>query len=84
VAVSLRNRIRAFIADELMHGDPGVVLDDDRPLLELGILDSLGLQRMLAFLEREYGVAFRDEEIVPDHFESIGTIAALVEKHRQR
>ncbi len=79
-----RDRIRAFIADELMHGDHGTPLDDDRPLLELGILDSLGLQRMLAFLEREFSVAFRDEEIIPDHFGSIGAIALLVEKHRQK
>ena len=82
--MSLGDRIRSFIVDELLHGDSRARLGDDDSLLELGILDSLGLQRMLAFLEREYHVTFRDEEITPDHFESIGAIAALTEKHRQR
>jgi acyl carrier protein len=48
-------------------------------LLENRVIDSLGLFRIVGFLEQEHGVAIPDEKIVPANFASLQTIAALVE-----
>ena len=48
-------------------------------MLEDGIVDSFGLQQLLAFLEQEFGVVVDDEHLHPDHFDSVDAIALLVD-----
>jgi len=48
------------------------------PLLDSGIIDSLGTLELAAFLEREFGFIVEDEEMVADHFETIASITAFV------
>jgi acyl carrier protein len=49
-------------------------------LLELGIVDSLGVLEIVTFIEKDLGVPLTDDELVPEHFTSIATIADLVAK----
>lgn len=70
--------IRKYIVDEL--GWRGEELTDDFPLLENRVIDSLGLFRIVGFLETEYGVQVPDDQLVPDNFATLRTIAGLVEQ----
>jgi len=47
-------------------------------LLELGVVDSLGVLEIVTFIEKDLGVALSDDELTPEHFTSIATIADLV------
>jgi acyl carrier protein len=47
-------------------------------LLELGIVDSLGVLELVTFIEKDLGVTLSDDELMPEHFTSIATIADLV------
>lgn len=80
--MGVKERIRGFITSELAHDGPDASLGDDESLLERGILDSLGLLRVLGFLEQEYQVTINDDEVIPENFQSINAIAAFVEKRR--
>jgi len=44
----------------------------------VGLLDSLGIMRVVNFCEENYGIQIPDTEILPEHFETIGAIAALI------
>src|SRR5256885_16368794 len=59
VAVDTRDRIREFIKQEILFEDQDATLDDDTPLLS-GIIDSLGLTQMVAFIEDEFDVEIDD------------------------
>ena len=72
----IENAIRQFMTEELNTDGSG--LNDDYPLLERGVLDSLGLFQLVGYLESEFGVAVEDEELVPKHFGTIKAIARLV------
>ena len=50
------------------------VSDPDEPLQ----LDSLGLIRLVAFLENDFGYRVEDEEIIADNFETLRTIGELL------
>lgn len=50
----------------------------DQPLLELGLLDSLALMRLVAAAEERYGVRIPDDALLPANFSSISAIAALI------
>lgn len=71
------DRLRAFIVDQL--GWRGEYLTDDYPLLENRVIDSLGLFRIVSFLEDEYGVRISDSEMVPANFSTLEMIAGMVE-----
>ena len=52
---------------------------EDTPLLEQGLLDSLGLMKLVAFLERRYQLVVPEEEIAPDNFRSLAAIRKLID-----
>jgi acyl carrier protein len=72
------DRIRGFIVDQL--GWRGPELTPDFPLLENRVIDSLGLFRIVGFLEDEYGVTIPDDRLVPANFATLQMIATLVEQ----
>lgn len=55
-------------------------LTPDTPLLELNIIDSAAIFDLVQFLSDEARVDVPIDAIVPDNFQTIGTIVALVEK----
>lgn len=72
------DRIRTFVADEILYGESQAQLTDDAPLLD-GIIDSLALMQIVAFLEEEFAVEIDDAEITADNFRTFVAIARLVE-----
>jgi acyl carrier protein len=73
------DRVRAFIIDELQFdGDPDE-LTDDLALIDAQIVDSMGIFKLTSFCEDEFGIEIADEELVPETFSSIASIAALIE-----
>lgn len=47
-------------------------------LLEEGILDSMFMLQLIAFLEERFSITIDADEIVPEHFETLERIAELV------
>jgi acyl carrier protein len=58
-------------------------LADDASLLDHGIIDSTGVLEVIAFLEDTFGIEVADEELIPENLDSIGRIAAFVERKRK-
>lgn len=63
---------------------PGSELDPDASLFDSGVIDSMGLIRLLARIESELGVAIPMSEILIDNFDSVNKIAAAVRKRKPR
>ncbi len=76
--------IRRFITNELLRGLPGKLLGDDDPLIESGVIDSMGVMSLLAFLEKEFSIEIPGDDLIPENFGSITAIVALVERQRAR
>ncbi len=76
----VKERIKNFVLEELSLDGEVKILNDDDQLLERGIIDSMGILRLLAFLEENYGVLLSTEELNPDNFSTILNIAELVIK----
>jgi len=72
-----KDDIRAYIASEFLADDDGE-LDDDLDLVESGIMDSLGLLRLVAFLEEGAGITVEADELDQERFRSVNAIAGLV------
>lgn len=73
--------IRDYIGRELVR-DPAVLpLENSTPLLDSGVLDSLGLLRLVIFIQDQFGIVMDDLDVVPEHFASVDAICAYLRAH---
>ena len=72
--------IERFIVEDLLQGERGKAITLDEPLVSTGVIDSLGLLRLIDFLEHEMGFAIGDGEVILDNFETMQKILQFVER----
>lgn len=72
----IRKRLKDYIV-ETTYAEPDS-FDDNTPLFEAGIFDSMGLLLLIDFLQEHYDVEVSDEELTIENFESINTIVRFV------
>jgi acyl carrier protein len=53
-------------------------LDESTSLVESGWLDSFAIVEVVAFIEREYRVKLRDEDVIPVNFENLGSLRRIL------
>lgn len=76
--MAVADSIKTFITTELAPDLDAASLGNDQSLLTSGVLDSLRIVKLIAFLESEFDVEVTDDEFDPDNFETIDAIAKLV------
>jgi len=72
--------IEKFLLTEIA-GDLGrQSLDPDEDLLEQRIIDSMGILKLVVFLEKTAGIKVMDEDVIPENFQSLNRMVKLVEQ----
>jgi acyl carrier protein len=72
--------IEQFVVTKIT-GEAGVrSLPHDQDLLAADLIDSLGITELVGFLEAEYGIQVGDEDLTPENFSSVDSIAAFVDR----
>ena len=79
--IDLKKNIRTFIVENFLFGEADG-LADDTSFLDQAVIDSTGVLELVAHLESAYGIKVKDEEILPDNFDSINAIATYLVKKR--
>ena len=79
----IAGNIREFVLQRFPLARQGT-LDDRSPLLDSGIVDSLGILELVQFLVDRYGIEVTDEDLMPDNFQSIESLARFVEAKNGR
>ncbi len=82
MATATENAIREFLLTDVLYDKDLKQLDPEDKLLERGLLDSLSILKTVTFCEEQFGITIPDDEVLPDHFESVRAIAALVDRCR--
>ncbi|MBI5235119.1 MAG: acyl carrier protein [Deltaproteobacteria bacterium] len=75
-------KLRRFILSEVCPEAGLNDLSDDEPLISSGLVDSLGILKILSFLDDEFNINIASDEIKHDNFSTVGTICTLIEKNR--
>jgi acyl carrier protein len=67
--------IRQFIVNKLVKkADQKNIADSDNIIMS-GVIDSLGIMHLITFLEDKFKIKVKDDEILPENFESIESIS---------
>jgi acyl carrier protein len=72
-------KIKEFIMTEVSPDLNLTALDDDQPLIDAGIVDSLGVLKILAFLDETFGIDLSSEEIKLENFRNVRSICQMIE-----
>ena len=82
----MKAELASFIEQKLVGNDRRIAISEKTPLIEEGIIDSMGLLQIVLFLEERAGVRVPDDEVSPENFETIEAIEGLVtrlQSHRK-
>lgn len=78
--MSHSNAIRRFLAREFLPNSAGDDIHMEFDLIQNGVIDSLGLLQVIAWIEGDLGVQIEVEDMVPENFSSIAAINAIIER----
>ncbi|HWN66938.1 MAG TPA: acyl carrier protein [Haliangium sp.] len=68
--------IKTFLDREVLKGEGSI--EPTTPLLEWGLLDSLNILQLVAFLSEEFAVDVPGEAVIGDNFQNLESIGRLV------
>lgn len=78
--MSIEKSIEDFLVTEPDLAYGRTAIDQDELLIEGGLIDSLGILKLIAFLEEQYNLSFEEEDITAENFATINRIVDLVQK----
>jgi len=78
--MSVETQIKDYISKNLLFSDNGFPYPDEASFLEEGIVDSVGVMELVAFVEDKFGLKISDTDVTPDNFDSVGKLAAFIRK----
>jgi acyl carrier protein len=81
-SMSILEKLRTLLAESAGANLSTELLDPDEDLLARGIIDSLGVLKVIVALENMFGIEVMDEDVVPENFQSLNCLAKFVEQKR--
>jgi acyl carrier protein len=74
----MKERLRQYLLNELLNLPPQASLADDDDLLLSGWLDSLGVVRLIAFIEESLSTTVPPEDVTIENFLTINAMSAYL------
>ena len=74
----LQQMLVSLIREEFMENDAETVLNGELQLVQEGVLDSLGIFRLIGLLEERLELKVDPEDLVIENFETINSLTAFV------
>ncbi len=71
----INDAIKEFILKEFLPGEPAENLEDTTPLIAGAIVDSIGIMKLVLFIDEKFGIEIEPHEMGA---EFLGTIADIV------
>ena len=72
----MKQKLITYIQTELLNEQHTITADQD--LLISGLIDSIGVMRLVAFVEEEIQINIPPEDVTIEHFATIQTISSYV------
>ncbi len=76
--------LKEFIKENFLARTGKTDISNEETLLDPGLVDSAGIFELMSFVERTFGIEIDDTEIVPENFESINSLSALIRSKRPK
>lgn len=75
---TIEEKIKSFISENILFKDDGYPYKNEDSFLENGIVDSMNVMEIVAYVEDTYSIKIEDNEIVPANFDSVASISNFI------
>ena len=75
-----KSMITDYIKSEIMRNDKARIADDE-DLLSEGILDSLGILQLVAYINDNFGIETPDRDVVYENFHSVKALDTYLQQY---
>lgn len=75
-----RRKIMDHVGSELLV-DPELGLDEHEDFLMTGRIDSMGVMRLVSFINEEFSITVPNEDLIADNFSSVEAIDAYLSRY---
>jgi acyl carrier protein len=76
--MEIKTEVRQFIAEKVLLGVHQTTIEDATPLITGGLIDSIGMIGLVAFLEARFEVEFMPREIDVHSLDTLERIEKLI------
>lgn len=77
-ATAVITNTRVWVRENFLYMRPDWPLGDEDPLLRGGVIDSVGVIELVAWLENAYGIHIPESEITEQNFGTLGGIGRFI------
>lgn len=80
--MEVKESVRQYIIENFLFGDESPLESDSMSLLDGGIIDSVGVMELVAFLEQDFGLTIADEDLVPENLDSVDNLTGFIGRRK--
>ena len=73
----MKEELIEYIKKEFVE-DPDEEIDENTPLMSSGLIDSLSIVSLVAFVDKKFGVNIPDEKGTVENFETVNQIIEII------
>ena len=74
----LKLEIRSFIVENFLYGLEDEGFKDEVSFLANGLIDSTGVLELVSFVQHKYGIVVKDDEMIPENFDSVNKLSNFI------
>ena len=78
--MNINQELEKHLLNEHVMAQGKSSIKPDEDLLTQGIIDSLGLLKLVAFMENNFHISIPEEELIPENFGTIESLSNLITK----
>jgi acyl carrier protein len=79
---AIQDKVKTFVLREFLDGEDPAALGPTTKLVSTGIIDSIATLKLVAFLEKEFGISIEAHEADAQNLDTLDDIARLVASKR--
>ena len=78
----IEEKLKGFILEHFLHGEG--VLKNSESLFGSGIVDSLRLMELIAFVEKTFNISVNMSDVTIKNFDSVNKISGLIKNKQHK
>ena len=81
--MNIMEDLEKYLLSEMAVDRDKKSLASDEDLLEQGIIDSLGIMKLILHMESAFGIKINDDDVVPENFQHLNSMVRFVQNKMQ-
>ncbi|MFQ5559900.1 MAG: phosphopantetheine-binding protein [Nitrospinota bacterium] len=77
--MNIQEEIKTFLREKKFIKEEEEIGSEDS-LLEQGVIDSVGIQEIVSFMEKKYSISVDEDDLMPDNFDTLNDMERYIQE----